>query len=116
MQKFTLIIACLLFFSCADKKTVTLPANILQKQKMAEVMLDINLLEATMSLNITNVDKVSVGNPTPDFNVLKKNNISKKQFDESFYFYSQHPDLLNEIYQIVLNDLSKMQAQVVNKK
>ena len=116
MQKITLIIACLLFFSCSEKKAVIIPENILPKQKMAEVMVDINLLEATMSLNITNKDKVSVGNPTPDFNVLKKNNISKKQYDESFYFYSQKPDLLNEVYQIVLDDLSKMQAQVVNKK
>ncbi len=116
MQKIALIFACLLFFSCSDKKAVIIPDTILAKKKMAEVMLDVHLLEASMSLNISNADKVSAGNPTPNFDVLKKNNISKKQYDESFYFYSQHPDLLNEVYQIVLNDLSKMQAQVVNKK
>ncbi|NBX87236.1 MAG: DUF4296 domain-containing protein [Bacteroidetes bacterium] len=46
---------------------------------------------------------------------LKKNNITKKQFDESFRFYSLHPKMLSEVYQIVLNNLSKMQAEV-NKK
>ncbi len=114
MQKFTLIIACLLFFACAGKKPVGIPETILPKQKMAEVMLDIHLLEATMNLNSTAADKVPPGNPTPNFDVLKKNNISKKQYDESFDFYSQHPALLNEVYDLVLNDLSKMQAQVLN--
>ena len=116
MHKITLIFACILFFSCADKKVIVIPETIFQKQKMAEVMLDLHIMEATMGLNISNPDKVSVGNPIPNFDLLKKNNISKKQYEDSFYFYSQHPDLLNEVYQIVLNDLSKMQAQVVNKK
>jgi len=116
MQKFTLIIACFLFFACSGKKTVSIPETILPKEKMAEVMLDIHLLEATMNLNATSADKMNPANPSPNFDVLKKNNISKKQYDESFDFYSQHPELLIEIYQTVLNDLSKMQAEVTNKK
>lgn len=83
---------------------------------MVDVMLDIHLLEASMSLNVASVDKNTATNPTPSFDVLKKNKISKKQYDESFDFYSQHPELLNEVYQLVLNDLSKMQAEVLNKK
>jgi len=47
---------------------------------------------------------------------LKKNNITKKQYDDSYNFYTQHPALLNEVYDLVLNDLSKMQAEVTNKK
>lgn len=116
MQKFTLIIACLLFFACSGKKTLNIPENILPKEKMAEVMIDIHLLEATMNLNSTSADKLNPANPSPNFDVLKKNNISKIQFDESFDFYSQHPELLIEVYQTVLNDLSKMQAEVTNKK
>ena len=116
MQKTALVFVCLLFFSCSDKKAVIIPDTILPKQKMAEVLLDVHLLEATMNLNITNPDKPTSGNPMPVFDVLKKNKVSKKQYDESFNFYSQHPDLLNELYELVLNELSKMQAQVVNKK
>lgn len=116
MQKFTLIIACLLFFACSGKKTLSIPENILPKEKMAGVLLDIHLLEATINLNSTNPDKLNPANPNPNFDVLKKNNISKKQYDESFDFYTQHPELLIEAYQTVLNDLSKMQAEVTNKK
>lgn len=117
MQKIALIFACLLFFSCSgSKKEVNIPATILSKQKMVEVMVDVHLLEASMSLNATSVDVNNPATPTADFDVLKKNNISKKQYDESFDFYSQHPELLNEVYEIVLNDLSKFQAEVLNKK
>lgn len=115
MHKITLIFLCLLFSACSEKKTESIPDHILSKQKMAEVMLDIHLLEASISLNVTNVDKYTIGNPTPNFDVLKKNNITKKQYDESFDYYTQHPALLNEVYQEVLNELSKMQAEVMNK-
>ena len=116
MQKKILIFACLLFFSCSGKKAIVIPDNILSKQKMVEVMLDVHLLEASMSLNATSIDKNNPANPTADFDVLKKNKISKKQYNESFDYYTQHPELLNEVYQLVLNDLSKMQAEVLNKK
>jgi len=95
---------------------VSIPDNIFPKQKMADVFVDIHLLEASMSLNSTSVDKITSGNPTPNFDVLKKNNITKKQYDDSYNFYTQHPALLNEVYDLVLNDLSKMQAEVTNKK
>ena len=81
-------------------------------------MVDIHLLEATMnSINIT-PDKVSSANATipTAIDVFKKNNISKKQYDESFDFYTKHPEILSEIYQLVLNNLSKMQAEVMNEK
>ncbi len=115
MQKITLLLACFLFLACSEKKTVSIPETVLSKQKMAEVMLDIHLLEAAMSFNVTSADKITKENPTPNFDVLKKNKISKKQFDESFDYYSKHPVLINEVYDLVLNDLSKMQAEVNNK-
>ncbi len=116
MQKILLLFTCFLLFSCSEKKALVIPDSVLSKQKMAEVLLDIHLLESTITVNNTNPDKGSKNNPTPNFDVLKKNNISKKQYDESFTFYSQHPELLTELYDIILNELSKMQAQVVNKK
>lgn len=115
MQKNILIFFCLLFCACSEKKTENIPDHILPIQKMAAVMIDIHLLEASISLNATSVDKFTIGSSTPGFEVLKKNNITKKQYDESFDYYTQHPALLNEVYQLALNDLSKMQAEVMNK-
>jgi hypothetical protein len=102
--------------SCSQDKTVSIPDTVLQEDKMAEVMVDIHLLEATLNINTFSKDKVSKDNSSPATDVLKKHGITKKQYDESFSFYTRNPQLLGEMYTKVLNELSKMQAKVTNDK
>ncbi len=116
IRKATLIFTCLLLFACAEEKKEVIPSDIIPKQKMADIMLDVHLLEAAMSLNTFRTDMVSNGNPTPAFDVFGKNKITEEQYNESFEYYAQHPEQLNEIYQLVMENLSKMQAEVMNKK
>ena len=116
IRKATLIFTCLFLFACTEEKKAGIPSHILPKQKMADVMLDVHLLESAMSLNTYRTDMVTNGNPTPTFDLFDKNKITKKQYNESFDYYAQHPELLNEVYQLVLENLSKMQAEVMNKK
>lgn len=92
---------------------MSIPETTLSKEKMVGVMLDIHISEATM--NMTPINRNVSDSPKPGIDVLKKNNISKEQFDESFVFYTQHPLLLNEIYEEVMDSLSKMQAEVLSK-
>ncbi|MES2592327.1 MAG: DUF4296 domain-containing protein [Bacteroidota bacterium] len=115
-QKIALIFICILLFSCSGKQEVSIPDTVFPIEKMVKVMLDIHLLEATLNSNTYSPDKAGAFKPSPTTDVLKENGISKKQWDESFYFYSQHPDLLVKIYEQLLNDLSTMQAEAVNKK
>lgn len=115
-QKIVLIFLCVLFFSCSGNKEAAIPETVLPAQKMAEVMLDIHLLEATLNTNSYIPDKAGAVAPSPTTDILKENGISKKQWEESFYFYSQHTDLLVKIYEQVLSDLSTMQAEAGNKK
>jgi DNA-binding transcriptional ArsR family regulator len=118
IKKFSFLFICLLVVACSDKPTISIPDNVLSKEKMAAVMLDVHLLEASMSMTGINRNNIDLAGSSVslDLDVLKKNNITKKQFDESFNFYSNNPQLLSEVYQMVLNDLSKMQAEVTNKK
>ena len=119
LQKFTLLLACFTLFSCSEEaeKKLIIPDTVLKSEKMADVMLDVQLLEATMSLNIIHADQ-----PIPDssasstFGLFKKHEITKQVYDSSFMFYSQHPEVFAEIYQEVLESLSQMQAEVMNKK
>ena len=117
LKKIFTIVFCILFFACSKNKQVIIPATVLPVEKMAAVMVDIHLTEAAMNLNTMNPENASVGgNTISSIDALKKNNITKEQYDASFLFYSQNPALFTEIYQLVLNDLSKMQAQVTNEK
>jgi len=80
--------------------------------------MDVHLLEASLNTNAYNPQKVATNGTVAVIteDILKKNQITKAQYDESFQFYSNHPKLLSEVYEMVLNDLSKLQAEVVSGK
>lgn len=96
-------------FACQGKeKTVSIPSTVLPREKMAQTLTDLHLAEAeaTVFMNdSTHRDSISFEK------VFIKNKITKAQYDESISFYISHPELLNEIYQEVVNQLSKMQGE-----
>ncbi len=115
IKKITILIIYLSLFSCFEEKRQRIPDAILSKQKMAEVMMDVHLLEAAMNMNTYRFDSKTKGNYA-QFDVFIKNKITKKIYDDSFEYYTLHPNQLTEIYQIVLENLSKMQANVMSRK
>jgi hypothetical protein len=116
IRKITFVLACFLLFGCAEEKKETMPANLLSKEKMVGVLMDVQLAEAAMTMNPYNADLRTLNNSSLPFDVFAKNKITKQQYNESFDYYSQHPELLDEVYASVLENLSKMQAEVMSKK
>lgn len=118
MKKFIPFLFIVILSACtAIEDKVRIPDTVLSEEKMAEVMVDVHLLEAALNINNYSKDQVVMNNSiNPNSDIFKKNNITKKQYDESFEFYSKNPALLTEVYQLVLNNLSKMQAEVMTKK
>ncbi len=116
MRYFLVLFFPVFLFSCSQDKSISIPDSVLSEDKMAEVMVEIHLLEATLNISSLGRDKASkdIVNPTSD--ILKRHHVTKEQYDESFSFYSHTPLLLSEVYLKVLNELSKMQAQVTNSK
>lgn len=78
---------------------------------MAQVMTDLQLLEASLSLNLLEGGQGSDKNPGRYAEVFKKHNISGKQYYDSFKFYTENPQLLTEIYEEVLKGLNKQLAE-----
>lgn len=114
-KKTVLVFICLITaVSCNDEKA--LPEGILPVDKMAEVMVDANLLEASLAQNVNTGIKVDTTTSKIDFEIFKKHNITQEQFQKSFDYYTEHLDSLDKIYELVLIELSKMQAEVMNKK
>ena len=117
MKKFFTIFCITLFCACTSiEERPSIPDSVLSQEKMAEVMVDVHLLEAALNVSAYSKDQIVASPIIPNSDVLKKNDVTKKQYEESFAFYSKNPLLLTEVYQIVLNNLSKMQAEVMNKK
>jgi hypothetical protein len=110
---FFIILLSFSFFACTDAYKVKIPDSVLSKEKMAAVLLDIHLLEATLNLNAGNVN---ASDGKLSFDIYNKHGITKEQYEESYTFYTENPEALKEVYDIVLNELSKLQVTVSNSK
>ena len=79
---------------------------------MAVVIADIHIAEAELYQNShQTLQNDSTPHQPADFQkIFAKDSITKGQYDRSIAFYINHPEQLNEVYEIVLNELSKMQA------
>jgi hypothetical protein len=114
MKKIAYLLGLSLLIACSNKSSENIPANILSKEDMAEILVDVHLLEASINLNVIPTLTTNVNEQTP-VDIFKKNNITKKQYEESLNYYTEHPQVLAEVYDLVLISLSKMQAKSMNK-
>ncbi len=113
---FVSLCLCCILISCS-KKEEKIPENIVPKDKMIQVMVDVHLAEAKIqsnNLNLTDSTKTIAAGYYK--NLFEKSKISEQQFRESFLYYSHHLDLMNKIYEEVINELSKKQAITTKQK
>ncbi len=115
MKKNSIAIILLTLFACNDR-VVSIPDNVLSREKMTSVMVDVQLVEAALSVNQLKGDDAKKTAINYYDSVLKQHNISREEFDVSFKYYAEHPGLLEQIYEDVLNELSKKQAEVGNER
>lgn len=111
--KYIVFVVGLLLSACISDE-VAIPEEILQEKKMVEVMTDMQLLESASQKGLIKTDSIS-GNAKAMQHyaaIFKFYNTTEKQFRESHDFYQEHPKLLEEIYDKVLIELSKQQAEL----
>ncbi len=87
MKKYLLII--LLFIGCSDN----VPDNLINKEKMENIIFDIMILNASSGFDLKIDD-----NLLSDELIYKKHNIDSLQFFESELYYSKNPREHYEIY------------------
>lgn len=89
--------------ACSTEPEV--PENIIQKDKMSAVLVDIHLLEAKVgNLNLPPDSSKQV------FEVLQteiyeKHGIDSLSYAESIAYYAQYPKVFHDIYEIVVDTL-----------
>ena len=108
---FFLLITMVLLAGCGnnEEKKVSIPDNILPREKMAQVITDIHIAEAEMNLH--SLPDSTSKTPISFRKIFEKDSITKQQYEESLTFYIDHPELLDKVYEEVLNEMSKMQGQ-----
>lgn len=109
MKQQKLIALFLLLVSACVEKNESVPVNVLDKDKFSDLIVDFTLAESAAGINVLNVH----GQKTDTvyaFNPLIDNNITKRDFDTTLYYYSHRPKLFKEVYELSLEKLSKMQS------
>jgi len=110
MRIYSTIFALLFLIASCKNKEVVIPDTILPQEKMIEVMVDLQLVNALSQKRFTK-DPKSPGTTLADYSqVFDKHEMTRESFQESLNFYKEHPPLLIEIYDQMLNEFSKRQA------
>ncbi len=89
----------ILLTSCYNEKKIHKPENLIEQEKMAIIISDFTLLEATM--NTVAANKALVDS-TLKVNLFEEHKISTEQFNESLLYYSKKPEEMKAIQEQVI--------------
>jgi hypothetical protein len=112
---FFFTLSSLWLLSCNGGKSFSAPAGIIQPDTLVEVLTDVHIFQATIQLG--NFQNDSAGKVNKAFEaILKKHRLSDEEYNRSLKFYSYRPDVFDDIYEKVLNNLSQQKAELMGKK
>ena len=116
-QLFLSLFVIMSFSSCynVNKSEVQTPNKLLTKSEMVKVLTEIQIAEAGFSINKyrRNADSLK---PEYYSSILNQNSITVKQFKENINYYHHSPKIMEDIYELVLENLSKIQSNVILEK
>ena len=96
-----------------------MPAGLISKDKMIDVLTAVSLAEASAYSGALPPAVFAQSMATKYENIMQQHNITYQQFNDTFAYYTNHPDSLAAIMQEVENRLSMMssksQAHSANK-
>jgi hypothetical protein len=110
-----IFIFCLLSASCRNNNKIEIPKDVLCQDTMVEVLTDIHLVKASQQLGIA-MDTADTNKITPFEYVWKKHHITEAEYKKSLDFYTRNSNVLDSIYENVLNNLSKQKAELLAKR
>lgn len=116
MIRNTLFLISIVFLIGCISKEVRIPDDIIDSDTFTAIMIDVQLKEG-MSGHTGAVrrkdDKPQEFDPYME--IFKNHGVKAEDFKRTYDFYSHHPDLMEGIYEQVLDSLSKLEAEVKQK-
>lgn len=108
------------------------PEDLIPEEKMVQVLVDVHLLEAALSIRtpqathtrgpitMEHFQDTSLPNfsadpntkdPLPLYDIFKKHGVTKKQYESSMKWYCSEPDKLSLLYDEVITELTTRQLK-----
>lgn len=108
MKRIIIMACCVLLIVGCNNSAIEKPANLIEKDKMVDILYDISLLEAIKNQNINGGVTTKVGNEY----IYKKYKIDSAQFAKSNKYYASDIEGYKKIYDEVKSRLTKETAKV----
>jgi DNA-directed RNA polymerase len=106
---------CLLLVRCTSNGPTELgakPANLVDEDKMADILAEVHLSEARISkMAIGSADTSAILFKRLHTNTLKKFGVDTASYTQSFVYYSARPGKLAKIYEQVLDKLKAIEKE-----
>lgn len=109
MKKIIFFISTAFIISSCMEKEINIPENVLKQNEMSSILTDIHIAQSAVNNKIVTDSMNYTFNDYLNY-ILKQRKIKKEDFLSSLKFYSEHPDILQEVYDSVLTSLSRMEA------
>src|SRR5688500_10614741 len=98
--------------SCSGDK---IPEEILPRDKMIDVMIDIHLAEAAISTQ--QIYGENANQKAADYydRVFRQHGIRKEEFRKSFDWYTAHPEIFKEVYDELIVKMSSQEPELIKR-
>lgn len=105
----SLFFISILLVSCSKKKT-EIPQDVISMKEMQLLLTDIHLAQSAASVQILSDSSIYSAKEYVNY-VLEDHKISREQFLKSLKFYTENPAILEEVYDSVITELSRIQGE-----
>ncbi|MFN8345492.1 MAG: DUF4296 domain-containing protein [Spirosomataceae bacterium] len=96
--------------SCQEEPEI--PAGTIPEPKMAQILVDMHLLEARVGrLGLTSLDSSTIVTERLKQKLFKKYSTDSAAYNRSYQFYSTNPAFMERIYTDVVKQLEKRQKR-----
>ncbi len=118
MKKIIILLSVAVFaaFSCSDPP-VEKPKNLLEQDKMINILVDVHLAEAAFNSR-RHRDSLVERSSSVDFyySILQKHDVQDSVFERSLVFYSSQPRSFEKMYRKVMNQLTELEQEYSGRK
>lgn len=100
-----ILFASIVLFLASCQSNTEIPKDVLPRETMTTILVDINLVEGALKANFILADSAKKVAPTLYEEIYKRHNIDAALFQKSMNWYFEHPEILDEIQKEVTAEL-----------
>ncbi len=95
-----------MLFACSGEQQDDVPENLLKKDELISVLIDLHILESHFQRSYARADLYRDALDSSSVSIFKSHNTTKANFEASLDYYALMPDTLHSIYEAALDSIN----------